>query len=122
MGIAFITAKAENFQHQKDEAFEEQFNAENLFSALPDSIKPTYRCMACVEDLPEVGAGVLLHHSGNEIVVLCLNRQIGTVMSPDAAELVGLMQGRHTQALAGQISEHRPLTGIFSVRLNSSKS
>ncbi|MGC3957027.1 MAG: hypothetical protein QM813_03395 [Verrucomicrobiota bacterium] len=117
MGIAFIAAKAEKFDQQTDDAFREQFESGNLFSALPDSTSQTFRCRACVSELPPVGAGVLLYNSGNGVHVFLQNVQTGSVKKQDAVELVGIMEKLQTEALPAQVTEQQPLSGGFVVRL-----
>jgi hypothetical protein len=55
MGIAFISAKAERFQHQRDEAFENELGSPNLFSGLPEAVLQTYRFKATTDEIPAQG-------------------------------------------------------------------
>ena len=96
MGIAFITAKAERFKSKREKEYEEQLASENLFSGLPDAIARTYRCKSTSDQLPAAGTMVLLYSSGSNILVLHLNQEIGTVMSPDASDVRALMKEAHT--------------------------
>lgn len=116
MGIAFITAKAERFKAKRDKEYEEQLTSENLFSGLPDAIAQTYRCKSTSAQLPAAGTMVLLYISGNSILVLHLNQEIGTVVSPDASEVLALMKEAHTDMIPAQVVDARPLSKVFSVQ------
>ena len=63
MGIAFITAKAEKFQHERDAEFEKQFGSPNLFSGLPEEILQEYRFKAWTAEVPGIGTPVLIFRS-----------------------------------------------------------
>jgi hypothetical protein len=117
MGIAFITAKAERFKHQRDAAFEDQLLSENLFSGLPEIVRSTYRCRCVVDELPEIGTPVLLYRSEGKINVFHLNKQIGVIMSPDSSEVGELMLRRKTEAFAAHVVEQRPISRVFLVLL-----
>lgn len=122
MGIEFITAKAKKFRHQRDAAFEEQLASENLFSGLPDTVEPTYRCKSTVERVPDVGTMVLLHDANNAISVFHVNIQIGVVMASDSREVLALMRKAETEVFAAQVVEAQPMSKTFLVRLQSSGS
>jgi len=117
MGIAFITAKAEKFKARRDAAYDDQLATENLLSGLPDSVAQTYRCKSTTSDLPVTGTMVLLYISGNSILVLQLNQEIGAVMSPDASDVRALMKAAHTDMMPAQVVVVRPLSKGFSVQL-----
>jgi hypothetical protein len=116
MGIAFITAKAERFKARREKEYEEQLASENLFSGLPDAITRTYRCKSTSDLLPATGTMVLLYCSGDSILVLCLNQEIGRVMSPDASDVWALMKEARTDMIPAQVREARPLSKVFSVQ------
>lgn len=121
MGIAFITAKAHKYKAQRDAAFEEQVASENLFSGLPDTVAPTYRCKCTSDKPPTPGAPLVLFRSGDEICVLYLNEVVGAVMAPESRELSTLMTQYGTEFLAGQVAEVRPLSGSVVIRLLNSQ-
>src|SRR5580698_7356064 len=100
MGIAFINAKAQRFQHARDIAFEEEYTSANLFSALPDTTSEIFRCKAVPHVIPEIGTAVLLYRTRSEIKVFSLNNQIGTVMSPDRSVLMKKMDAAKVEVLA----------------------
>lgn len=116
MGIAFITAKAERFKAKRDKEYEQQLASENLFSGLSDAIARTYRCKSTGDQLPAAGTMVLLYISGNSILVLHLNQEIGAVMSPDASDVRALMKEAHTDMIPAQVVDARPLSKVFSVQ------
>lgn len=120
MGIAFITAKAERFKAKQEKEYEEQLASENLFSGLPDAIARTYRCKSTSTQLPAAGTLVLLYTSGESILVLHLNQEIGTVMSPDASEVRTMMKEAHADMIPAQVVDARPLSKVFSVKLQVS--
>lgn len=120
MGIAFITAKAEKFKGRRDKAYEEQLESENLFSGIPEIVARTYRCKATAGELPVTGTMVLLYSSGETVLVLHLNQEVGTVMSPDMSEIKEVMERAHTDMLPARVVEVRPLSGIFCVQLQLS--
>jgi predicted mannosyl-3-phosphoglycerate phosphatase (HAD superfamily) len=117
MGIAFIASKAEKFKHQRDAAFEEQMASENIFSDLPDTVQPTYRCKSVTDDLPEIGTPLLLYRSKGKVDVFYMNKKIGQMMSPDSSEVGEIMVRQKTAALAGRVVELRPISRIFLVQL-----
>ena len=117
MGIAFITAKAEKFQHTRDAAFEEQHASANLFSALPDTTNELFRCKGTADVIPEIGTVVLLYNTQAEIRVFDLNNHVGTVMSPDSATLKEKMDAAGKGAVAATVMEARPMSKIFIVHL-----
>jgi len=115
MGIAFITAKAKKFKHQRDAAFEDQIASPNLLSALPEQIATAFRCKLTGEQMPNIGTRVLVYGSGEQISVFEQNKEIGQVMSPDFSELRRLMEHSNTEALAGVVSEVHPMSGVFLI-------
>src|SRR5208282_3504304 len=112
MGIAFITAKAEKFRHQRDAAFGEQLASKNLLSGLPETVRSTYRCKSLVKELPDVGTPVLLYRAEGKIKVFHLNQHIGQMLSPDSSEVGEIMVRQKTEALAALVVEQRPVSGI----------
>jgi hypothetical protein len=119
MGIAFITAKAERFQHQRDEAFKKELGSPNLFSGLPEAIIHTYRFKAIAEEIPAPGTGVLIFRSEGLVRAFHLNVAIGVALPPDAAELGEIMDQQGTAALAARIAELRPASGTFVVAVET---
>jgi hypothetical protein len=119
MGIAFISAKAKKFKHQRDAAFEQQMASENIFSNLAEVVQATYRCKAIVDDLPEIGTPVLLYRPKARVEVYFMNQQIGHVMSPDSSEVGKIMMQQKADALAAHVVERHPSSRIFLVQLQS---
>lgn len=117
MGIAFITAKAERFQHQRDAAFEEELASPNLFSGLPEQIRHTYRFRALSSEVPGIGTPILIFRSEGQIRAFHLNLSIGRALEPDASELSEIMDQNQTTTLAAQIVELRPMSGTFVVAM-----
>jgi hypothetical protein len=115
MGIAFITAKAERFQHQRDAAFEEQFGTPNLFSGLPEEILQTYRFKALTAEVPGIGTPVLIFRSEGQVRAFHMNLPIGLALKPDGAELGEMMDQHQTSTIAAQIVELRPISRTFVV-------
>ena len=122
MGIAFITAKAEKFKHQRDAAYEQEFAQEGVLSALPDKIEQSYRCQLIAQEFPGIGTRVLLLRSGAEIQVISLNIMIGMVLSPDSDELWAIMTAKNTDVLTARVVELHPISKMFGVRVHRKKS
>ena len=121
MGIAFITAKAEKFKHQRDAAFEQELGSANLFSGLPEQVHHTYRFKALTEQVPEAGTPVLIFRSEGAIKAFHLNLPIGIAVEPDASELAEIMQSAKASAFSGQIVEVRPVSRTFVIAVGGAK-
>ena len=119
MGIAFITAKAERFQHQRDAAFEEQFGTPNLFSGQPEEILQTYRFRALTEELPGIGTPVLIFRSEGQVRAFHQNLPIGVALEPDGSDLGGMMDLDQTSTIAARIVELRPMSRTFVVAVRN---
>lgn len=121
MGEAFLAAKKERFNHQRDKAVEDQLKGENLFSALPDIHTALYRC-ALKDDTnyqPEVGDGVVVSVLERQFArVSHKNEIIGHVIAPDARKLIESLSRTNLLMLASTVHTVSELTRTFTISID----
>jgi hypothetical protein len=117
MGIKFIAEKSPNFEHRRDKKFAEEIQSGNLLSGIQEKTTHLFRCKSVGDTKPQIGMGVLLYLEGDTINVIHLNKKIGWVMSPDAAEIKKLWAMMQAQISSGSVVSVRPAAKVFMIQL-----
>jgi len=117
MGEAFLSAKKERFDHDRDNAVRKEFKAGNLLSLLPDILTDEYRCrLTSPEYKPTVGDRVVVASLNSaRVEVLHRNVIIGHVLTHDAAKLRQLLTTSTFMMLAAEVRSIGKLTPTFVI-------
>ena len=120
MGEAFISSKKERFEHQRDAAYEEQLNSENLFSGVPDVVTTVYRCVQTADNVPlEAGDRVLIADLREKnLVVLYNNSVVGCVEPRDGSKLRAVLGDSPRKMLVAVIHSAPTFNRVFTVSID----
>jgi hypothetical protein len=121
MGEDFLIAKKERFDHQRDQAVEQKFKAENLFSSLPDVRTIVFRCALTSRDhSPEPGDHVVVASlEEGTLQVLYENTVMGKVLQSDGEKLRTLLTQSGVQMLAATVHNVARLTPHFTIAIDT---
>lgn len=120
MGEAFISAKKEKFEHQRDIAVENDFTSENLFSRMPDVSTTEYRCVLTSGDYkPDIGDAVLVASiEAGKVNLLFRNVLVGYVQKGDAEKLQTILAKSSAKMLVASVVSVGKLSRSFNIILN----
>jgi hypothetical protein len=119
MGLAFISAKREQFEHKRESAKEAELCGPNLFSSRPDTLTRHYRCVLTDRSISLFrGEELVLAQQGDgEIRVFRQNRAIGHVESASAKKILPILNAALELMLVAQVVTVPRLGEKFLIRL-----
>jgi hypothetical protein len=121
MGLDFIREKAKRFTQQRDKSKVEEFDTTDLLSgSKKDKLVPLFRCQLDNLDTAVIAGLGLVGIASSETLVTILQRgkNIGQMLSTDAAELTRLMKlnSCYHGVISLVVVKEASMDGIFVVK------
>lgn len=117
MGEQFLRRQASSFRHRSATEYNKLRVPTLLTQMRPETLSVEYDCVAAEGALPLPGACLLLHGTGDRLVVVDGNCCIGDVDCDDVAPLHDAVNNIGDGLLRVEVRSVSPIGGFFTIRV-----